>query len=71
MVKQQLYTLALRALQTNREVSSHLTRIQHGFLPDKNIHEAQQVIQHMQKMLCEMQDALKAPPSDTNCIPLK
>jgi NifU-like protein involved in Fe-S cluster formation len=71
MVKNHLHTLALRALQTNREVSSHLTRIQHGFLPGKSIHEAQKVIQDMQKMLCEMQEALKAPTPTSNCMPLK
>jgi hypothetical protein len=72
MVKH-LYTLALRALRTNQEVTTHLTRIQHGFLPDKNIEQAKQVIEDLQQMLSEMQQVLREPgKSDHNhIVPLK
>ena len=66
-----LYTLALRALRVNQEVGAHLTRIQHGFLPEKSIQQTQQTIVHLQEMLAEMQEALKAPPSSKSFIPLK
>jgi hypothetical protein len=66
-----LYTLALRALRVNQEVSAHLTRIQHGFLPEKSIQQTQHTILQLQEMLAEMQAALKAPPSSNNSIPLK
>ena len=72
MVKH-LYTLALRALRTNQEVSTHLTRIQHGFLPDKNIIQAQEVIQELQHMLSEMQEAIRNPEkqNSNHIVPLK
>ena len=66
-----LYTLALRALRVNQEVGAHLTRIQHGFLPEKSIVQTQQTIVHLQEMLAEMQEALKAPQSNKPFIPLK
>ena len=75
MVKRHVYTLALRALQVNQQITTHLTRIQHGFLPGKNIEQAQETIQSMQEMLREMQEALQAqdktysPPP--GYIPLK
>lgn len=66
-----LYTLALRALSTNKEVIAHLTRIQHGFMPDSQIEQAQLVVAQLQDMLREMQDAIKAPPSSSSSMPLK
>ena len=66
-----LYTLALRALSTHKEVLTHLTRIQHGFMPDKQIQEAQIVVTQLQEMLREMQEVAKNPPSQSNHIPLK
>lgn len=68
-----IYTLALKALRTNQEVTTHLTRIQHGFLPDKNIEQAKEVIQELQQMLMEMQQVLQEPrKSDHNhIVPLK
>ena len=56
-----LYTLALRALQVNKEVAAHLTRVQHGFLPGKNIEQAHETLRTMQEMLSEMQEALNSP----------
>jgi hypothetical protein len=66
-----LYTLALRALSTNKEVLAHLTRIQHGFMPDKQIEQAQIVVAQLQDMLREMQEAAKSPPQSSSHIPLK
>lgn len=66
-----LYTLALRALSTNKEVLAHLTRIQHGFMPDKQIEQAQLVVAQLQDMLREMQEAAKAPPQSSSHVPLK
>lgn len=66
-----LYTLTLRALSTHKEVLAHLTRIQHGFMPDKQIEQAQIVVAQLQTMLQEMQEAAKSPPSQSHQIPLK
>ncbi len=67
------HTLALRAVQTNRSVLAHLTRIQCGFLPDTNIQQAEESLAQLQAMLHEMKQALQSPPpkpSDT-FVPLK
>ena len=67
-----LYTLALRALTVNQQMSVHLLRIQNGFLPGKQIEEAHQTIRSLQEMLCDMQKALEAPQSSAkNYVPLK
>lgn len=67
-----LYTLALRALTVNQQMTAHLTRIQSGFLPGKQIQETQHAIQTLQEMLCEMQKALEAPHRPAkNYVPLK
>ncbi len=66
-----LYTLTLRALSTHKEVLAHLTRIQHGFMPDKQIEQAQLVVAQLQEMLREMQEAVKSPPQSSSHIPLK
>jgi NifU-like protein involved in Fe-S cluster formation len=67
-----VYSLALRALTVNQQMSVHLMRIQHGFLPGKNIEEARYTIHTMQEMLTEMQKALEARPEQSkNYVPLK
>ena len=69
-----LYTLALRALTVNQQMAAQLTRIQSGFLPAKQLEDAQLTIRSLQEMLCEMQKALHAspgPPSAKNYVPLK
>jgi hypothetical protein len=71
MVGKHIHTLALRALRVNQEVTTHLTRVQHGFLPDKNIVQAQEIVTQLQAMLHDMQTALKAPPGPPPSIPLK
>jgi hypothetical protein len=69
MVKHRVHTLALRAMQANRQLATHLTRVQTGFLPGKNIEEAQHMLQTMQEMLRDMQDALQAPPPQSTQQP--
>lgn len=71
MVGKHIHTLALRALRVNQEVTAHLTRVQHGFLPDKNIVQAQEIVTQLQEMLNNMQTALKAPHGPPTSIPLK
>jgi hypothetical protein len=66
-----LSTLALRAMSTHKEVLAHLTRIQYGFMPDKQIEQAQAVVSQLQDMLREMQEVSKNPPSQSQHIPLK
>lgn len=72
MVKH-LSTLALRAMQTNQSVLSHLTRIQHGFLPEKNIQEAEHVVAQLQELLRDMKSAMSHPKESNSdkIIPLK
>lgn len=70
-----LYTLALRALNVNQQMTAQLIRIQSGFIPGKQIQEAHLSIQTLQEMLCEMQKALEAPEQAfkpaKNYVPLK
>jgi hypothetical protein len=70
-----LYSLALRALTVNQQVTAQLIRIQSGFIPGKQIQEAHLSIQTLQEMLCEMQKALDAPNEAfkpaKNFVPLK
>lgn len=70
-----LYTLALRALTVNQQVAAQLIRIQSGFIPGKQIEEAQLSIRSLQEMLCDMQKALDAPNEAfkpaKNYVPLK
>jgi hypothetical protein len=55
-------------------MTAHLTRIQSGFLPGKQIEEAHLAIRSLQEMLCDMQKALEAPKDPypaKNYVPLK
>jgi hypothetical protein len=67
------HTLALRAVQTNRSVLAHLTRIQSGFLPEVNIQQAEESLAQLQSMLHEMKSALHSPPpkEHSSFVPLK
>ena len=70
-----LYTLALRALTVNQQMTAQLIRIQNGFLPGKQIQEVHRTIQSLQEMLCDMQKTLDAPneghTSAKHYVPLK
>jgi hypothetical protein len=74
MVKH-IHTLALRAMQANQQVSAHLLRVHSGFLPAKNIEQAEEMLNALHEMLRDMRTALKAPPgthpSQSHHIPLK
>jgi hypothetical protein len=56
-------------------MTAQLIRIQSGFIPGKQLQEAQLSIQTLQEMLCDMQKALDAPPESfkpaKNFVPLK
>jgi hypothetical protein len=76
MVKPQLYALAGRLLQMNREMTVHLLRVQSGFFASRNADQAQKMISDMQETLCDLQKVLDAPPSpyprpSATSIPLK
>lgn len=70
-----LYSLALRALSVNQQMTAQLIRIQSGFIPGKQIQEAQLSIETLQEMLRDMQKALDAPDQvfkpAKNYVPLK
>ena len=75
MVKN-FHTLALRAMQTNQQMTAHLIRVQSGFLRAQNIEQAQETLTNLQEMLRDMQTALNAPPNtpqprQSNYVPLK
>jgi hypothetical protein len=71
MVKH-MHTLVLRALQANQQMVAHLTRVQSGFLQDKNITQAQETLDSLHEMLRDMQAALHAPPSlPSKYVPMK
>lgn len=72
MVKN-FHTLALQAIQINRQVSAHLIRVQSGFLRTQNIEQAQETIKSLQEMLHDMQQVLQTPPptQPSNYVPLK
>jgi len=76
MVKPQLYTLAGRLLQLNREVTVHIVRVQNGFLTDRSATQAQKMIQDMQETLCALQKVIDSPPTPyprppSGYVPLK
>lgn len=75
MVKN-FHTLALRAMQTNQQMTAHLIRVQSGFLRAQNIEQAQETLDTLQEMLRDMQTALNAPVDtsyhrQSNYVPLK
>jgi hypothetical protein len=72
MVKS-FHTLALQAIQINRQLSAHLIRVQTGFLRTQNIEQAQETIKSLQDMLHDMQTTLQTPPPNqpSNYVPLK
>jgi len=70
-----IHSLAHQALTVNQQMTAHLIRIRSGFLPGKQLQEAQLTIQTLQEMLCDMQKALDAPTKAftpaKNFVPLK
>jgi hypothetical protein len=64
--------LALKAVEMNRTVLPNLIRIQSGFMPEKNIEQAETLVTQLQEMLREMRTTLKAPYQQSDdYVPLK
>ncbi len=73
MVKPFVSTLAMRMMRSSQVMQVHLTRIQSGFMPERNLQEAEQLLQEMQAAVQAMRNAIsdtdnKPPP---NYVPLK
>jgi predicted RNA-binding protein with EMAP domain len=73
MVKPFVGTLATRMMRTSQVMQVHLTRIQYGFMPEKNIQEAEQLLEEMQTAIREIRDAISKPDPKppSNYVPLK
>jgi hypothetical protein len=73
MVKPLVNTLAVRMMRTSQTMQVHLTRIQSGFMPERNIHEAETLLQEMQSAIQAMRSAISNPdtPKPSNYVPLK
>lgn len=73
MVKPFVSTLAARMMRSSQTIQVHLTRIQSGFMPEKNIHEAQQILEDMQSAIEEIRSAMSKPDPrpPPNYVPLK
>lgn len=74
MASRQLYTLANRLLVEHGTFVSAIKRVQSGFLPERNIKEAQEQLVIFQQMLAEMERALASPSppkQPSTFIPMK
>lgn len=64
--------LASRILRVNQELTPCITRINYGFMAEKNIEQVEKKLQEMQEMVRDMRESLKAPhKTDSSYIPLK
>lgn len=66
-------TLASRVMYAHRELAPCITRIQYGFMAEKNIEQVEKKLQEMQEMVRNMRESLKAPDTQQHqdYIPLK
>ncbi len=73
MVKPFVSTLAMRMMRSSQVIQVHLTRIQSGFMPERNLNEAEQLLQEMQSAIGQMRSMLANPDTKqpSNCVPLK
>jgi hypothetical protein len=73
MVKPFVSTLAMRMMRSSQVMQVHLTRIQSGFMPERNINEAEQLLQEMQTAIQEIRTAISSTDTKqaSNCVPLK
>ena len=73
MVKPFVSTLAMRMMRTSQVMQVHLTRIQSGFMPERNLQEAEQLLQEMQSAIREIRDVISKPDTKPppNYVPLK
>ena len=67
------YSLTLRMLTTNGSFLSSIRRIQSGFLPERNIKEARELLNEFKLTLDQIEKSLHEPPQphDPNYMPLK
>lgn len=66
------YTLAFRLLDANRTFVTSVKRIQNGFLPERNLTEARELLEEFRITLDQIEQSMKYPPqADHNHIPLK
>jgi hypothetical protein len=65
--------LASRAVEVNRSVVVHLTRLQYGFLPERNLAQTQEILNTLQDLVRQMEYCLAhpPPPSRPPAVPLK
>jgi hypothetical protein len=54
-----LSTLAHHVLQRQQSLVAAVTRVQHGFLPDRNVKHAQEVLEEVKRILREMEEMVK------------
>ena len=68
-----LTLLASRAVEVNRTVVVHLTRLQYGFLPERNLAQTQEILNTLQDLVRQMEHCLThpPPPSRPPVLPLK
>jgi hypothetical protein len=68
-----LTLLASRAVEVNRSVVVHLTRLQYGFLPERSLAQTQEILTQLQDLVAQMNHCLQnpPPPSRPPAIPLK
>ena len=73
MVKPLVSKLAANVMRSSQSIQVHLTRIQSGFMPEKNLHEAETLLQEMQSAIQVMRGAISNPDpkQPSNCVPLK
>jgi uncharacterized protein HemY len=59
-------------MQANQQMVAHLTRVQSGFLQDKNIAQAQETLDSLHEILRDMRTVLHAPqPPPSKYVPMK
>jgi len=66
------YTLAFRLLDANHVFVTSVKRIQSGFLAERNLKEAREMLEQFKVTLDQIEQSMKYPPqADHNHIPLK
>jgi hypothetical protein len=66
------YTLAFRLLDANHGFVTSVKRIQNGFLPERNLKEARELLDQFKITLDQIEQSMRYPPqADHNHIPLK
>jgi len=67
-----LVTLTARIVCAHRDMTPLVSRIHSGFMVERSIQAVEADIQHMQEMLRQVRETLKAPQSETpTYVPLK